>query len=156
MQDAPSKWSDQKQARVADLTVADAYDQVDALYAKPAGLTTTGTGAITMTPLAVEYERRMFGNGWCHRPPNSTASSSRLWETTGRAQLTILNVTPTGALAFNPGGNLLAVPTADGTTRVYAIDVDDLLDLARSRVTRHFALAECRRYFQSGECPSGS
>jgi site-specific recombinase XerD len=59
-------------ARVADRTVADAYDrvtdQVDALYTKPAGLTTTGTGAITMTQLAVEYERRMLGNGWCNRP----------------------------------------------------------------------------------------
>ena len=59
-------------ARVADQTVADAYDrvadQVDALYTKAAGLTTTGTGAITMTRLAVEYERRMLGNGWCNRP----------------------------------------------------------------------------------------
>jgi site-specific recombinase XerD len=59
-------------ARVADQTVADAYDrvtdQVDALYTKATGLTTTGTGAITMTQLAVEYERRMLGNGWCNRP----------------------------------------------------------------------------------------
>lgn len=59
-------------ARVADRTVADAYDrvtdQVDALYTKPAGLTTTGTGSVAMTQLAVEYERRMLGNGWCNRP----------------------------------------------------------------------------------------
>jgi site-specific recombinase XerD len=59
-------------ARVADHTVADAYDrvadQVDALYTKAAGLTTTATGAITMTQLAAEYERRMLGNGWCNRP----------------------------------------------------------------------------------------
>ena len=59
-------------ARVADRTVADAYDrvseQVDALYAKPVGLTTTGTGSVAMAQLAVEYERRMLGNGWCDRP----------------------------------------------------------------------------------------
>ena len=59
-------------ARVADRTVADAYDrvsdQVDALYTKPTGLTTTGTGSVAMAQLAVEYERRMLGNGWCNRP----------------------------------------------------------------------------------------
>ena len=59
-------------ARVADRTVAEAYDQVsdqvDALYTKPAGLTTTGTGSVAMNQLAVEYERRMLGNGWCDRP----------------------------------------------------------------------------------------
>jgi site-specific recombinase XerD len=59
-------------ARVADRTVADAYDrvadQVDALYAKPAGLRSNGTGSASMTQLAVEYERRMLGNGWCNRP----------------------------------------------------------------------------------------
>ncbi len=59
-------------ARVADQTVADAYDrvsdQVDAIYTKPAGLTTTGTGSVAMAQLAVEYEQRMLGNGWCNRP----------------------------------------------------------------------------------------
>jgi integrase len=59
-------------ARVADRTVATAYDrvadQVDALYAKPAGLRSNGTGSASMTQLAVEYERRMLGNGWCNRP----------------------------------------------------------------------------------------
>jgi integrase len=59
-------------ARVADQTVADAYDavsdQVDALYTKPAGLRSNGNGSAAMTQLAVEYERRMLGNGWCNRP----------------------------------------------------------------------------------------
>ncbi len=59
-------------ARVADHTVADAYDrvadQVDALYTKPAGLRTNRNGSAAMTQLAVEYERRMLGNGWCNRP----------------------------------------------------------------------------------------
>ncbi len=59
-------------ARVADHTVADAYDrvsdQVDALYTKTAGLRSNGNGSAGMTRLAVEYERRMLGNGWCNRP----------------------------------------------------------------------------------------
>ncbi len=59
-------------ARIADRTVADAYDkvtdQVDALYNKPAGLRTNGDGSIGMARLATEYDQRMLGNGWCKRP----------------------------------------------------------------------------------------
>ena len=59
-------------ARVADTTVADAYDQVtdqvDALYTKPAGLRSNGTGTASMNQLATEYDQRMLGNGYCNRP----------------------------------------------------------------------------------------
>jgi len=59
-------------ARVADQTVADAYDavsgQVDALYTKPNGLRANGNGSVGMTSLADEYHQRMLGNGWCNRP----------------------------------------------------------------------------------------
>jgi integrase len=59
-------------ARVADQTVADAYDtvtdQVDALYTKPTGLRSDGTGSAGMAQLAVEYDQRMLGNGYCNRP----------------------------------------------------------------------------------------
>ena len=60
-------------ARVADQTVADAYDkvtdQVDALYTKPNGLRANGNGSAGMTQLATEYHHTMLGNGWCNRPP---------------------------------------------------------------------------------------
>ena len=59
-------------ARIADQTVADAYDtvsdQVDALYTKPAGLRTNGTGSTAMARLAAEYDQRMLGNGYCNQP----------------------------------------------------------------------------------------
>jgi integrase len=59
-------------ARVADRTVAEAYDQVtsqvDALYTKAAGLRTNGTGSAGMAQLAAEYDQRMLGNGYCNRP----------------------------------------------------------------------------------------
>ena len=60
-------------ARVADQTVADAYDkvsdQVDALYTKPNGLRANGNGSAGMASLAAEYHHTMLGNGWCNRPP---------------------------------------------------------------------------------------
>jgi len=60
-------------ARVADQTVADAYDkvadQVDALYTKPNGLRANGNGSAGMASLADQYHHTMLGNGWCNRPP---------------------------------------------------------------------------------------
>ncbi|MCP4957785.1 MAG: tyrosine-type recombinase/integrase [Actinomycetia bacterium] len=59
-------------ARVADQTVADAYDkvadQVDALYAKPAGLRSNGGGSASMRELGADQDQRMLGNGHCERP----------------------------------------------------------------------------------------
>ena len=59
-------------ARVADQTVADAYDkvtdQVDALYAKPTGLRTNGAGSASMARLGAEFDQRLLGNGHCERP----------------------------------------------------------------------------------------
>ena len=59
-------------ARIADRTVADAYDtvtdQIDALYNQPAGLRTDGNGSAGMTRLAANHDHTMLGNGWCNRP----------------------------------------------------------------------------------------
>ena len=72
-------------ARVADQTVADAYDavsdQVDALYTKPNGLRSNGNGSAGMTQLADEYDQRMLGNGWCNRPPQLDCQFESICET---------------------------------------------------------------------------
>ena len=47
----------------------------------------------------------------------------------------------------------MGVESEDGTVQVYAMDVYDLLKLARSRVTRNLTPDECIRYFQSKTCP---
>jgi site-specific recombinase XerD len=72
-------------ARVADQTIADAYDavsdQVDALYTKPNGLRTNGNGSASMTSLATEYDQRMLGNGYCNRPPQIDCQFESICET---------------------------------------------------------------------------
>ena len=57
------------------------------------------------------------------------------------------------ALAFSPDGKRLATASEDVTVQVYAVNVHELLNLARSRVTRTFTVEECQRYFQSATCP---
>ncbi|MEX1092138.1 MAG: tyrosine-type recombinase/integrase [Acidimicrobiia bacterium] len=72
-------------ARVADQTVADAYDkvsdQIDALYTKPNGLRSNGNGSAGMTSLAAEYHQRMLGNGYCNRPPQIDCQFESICET---------------------------------------------------------------------------
>jgi len=42
---------------------------------------------------------------------------------------------------------------ADGTVRVLALDIDDLIDLARSRLTRSWTQDECQTYLHRDTCP---
>ncbi len=56
-------------------------------------------------------------------------------------------------LAFSPDGSMLASRSGDGTVRVWALDVDDLLEIARSRVTRTLTDEECRQYLHVAACP---
>ena len=59
-------------ARIADRTVADAYDrvtnEVDALYTKPTGLRSAPDGTAAMAHLATEFDHKLLGNGHCTRP----------------------------------------------------------------------------------------
>jgi integrase len=59
-------------ARIADRTVADAFDRVtndiDALYTKPSGLRSAPGGTAAMAHLADEFDHKLLGNGHCTRP----------------------------------------------------------------------------------------
>jgi hypothetical protein len=56
-------------------------------------------------------------------------------------------------LAFSPDGSQLAYTAADGTVRVLALDIDDLINLARSRLTRSWTQKECETYLHRDTCP---
>ena len=57
------------------------------------------------------------------------------------------------SVAWSPDGKRLATASDDETVQIYAMDIHDLLKLARSRVTRDLTPDECLRYFQSEKCP---
>jgi WD40 repeat protein len=59
-----------------------------------------------------------------------------------------------GKLAFSPDGTRLAYTAADGTVRVLALDIDDLIELARSRLTRSWTQDECETYLHRDTCPT--
>jgi WD40 repeat protein len=83
-------------------------------------------------------------------------ASVRIWDWTAEAEL--LTLRPKASrFAFSPDGTLLAAVSdaAAGppAVRVFALDHDLLLQIARERVTRSLSEEECRQYLQRS-CPA--
>ncbi len=53
----------------------------------------------------------------------------------------------------DPDGKHLATENEDGTTRIYVLDINELIALAQSRLTRTWTVAECQRYLHTDTCP---
>jgi WD40 repeat protein len=58
-------------------------------------------------------------------------------------------------VAFSPDGSKLASTSCDGV-RVWALDIDDLLEIAREEVGRSLTDEECRQYLHVDQCSRGA
>jgi WD40 repeat protein len=56
------------------------------------------------------------------------------------------------AVSMSADGRLLATASNDGTTRVYTLRAEDLLTLARQRLTRGLTTEECQKYLHRETC----
>jgi WD40 repeat protein len=57
-----------------------------------------------------------------------------------------------GFLAFSTDGSMLASSDSFGPVRVWALDLDRLLEIARDEVTRSLTDEECRQYLHVDSC----
>ena len=79
-----------------------------------------------------------------------------IWETDGgKVALTYKGQkAPLWCVAWSPDGHRLATASRDGTSRVYIVDLNDLVDLARSKVTRGLTEEECQKFLHEDHCPN--
>jgi WD40 repeat protein len=83
-------------------------------------------------------------------------TTARLWNAaTGRQELEL-----TGSqfslydVDFSADAKRLVTASGDGTVRLYALPLDELMSVARHRLTRSWAPAECPTYLHTATCPS--
>jgi WD40 repeat protein len=85
----------------------------------------------------------------------SVDQTAKVWDAESGKELVTLrgHSGKVNGVAFSPDRKRLATSGDDGLVQVYALYLHELLDLARSRVTRNLTPDECKRYFQSETCP---
>jgi WD40 repeat protein len=80
---------------------------------------------------------------------------ARVWDL---ETLTLLHEIEVGglptAVAFAEDDTQLVVVTRAGGVRIFNLDLDNILDVARDRLRRGFTEDECRVYFPDGDCPT--
>ncbi len=83
----------------------------------------------------------------------SRDGTAKLWDAASGQELLTLQGSGVGicCLAFSLNGNYLFTGGDDGV-RVYALYIEDLVSLARSRLTRSLTTEECRQYLHLEAC----
>ncbi len=86
---------------------------------------------------------------------SSDDSTARVWNArTGKLSLTLSSHSgPVYSVAWSPHGRRLAASSGNGTVQVYAMEIHDLMALARQRVTSHFSEEDCNEYLNVDNCP---
>ncbi len=84
----------------------------------------------------------------------SADKTAKLWDVlTGKGLLTLRAPDGLTSVAFSPDGSQLAVASRDGTDRIYLLKIEDLMALAKQRVTRSLSTEECQQYLHVVTCP---
>lgn len=120
--------------------------------------TSTGSKLLTLTGHGSEIQSVAFSPDGNFIATGSGDNTAKLWDTeTGKEALTLPgHLGGVTGVAFSPleGGSQLAVASVDGVVRVFLLQIDKLLALAESRVTRSLTTAECQKYLHVDQCPT--
>ncbi|MFN2590052.1 MAG: AAA family ATPase [Actinomycetota bacterium] len=79
----------------------------------------------------------------------------RVWDAASAVEVLVLrgHGSIVTGVDFSPDGKKLASASAEGNIRVWALDLDDLIRIAKGELTRGLTDEECRQYLR-GPCPA--
>jgi WD40 repeat protein len=87
---------------------------------------------------------------------SSQDGSARVWDArTGELEVVLRDPDPNrgGGVAFDRGGDRLVTNDAAGVVRIWALDLDELIGIAKGKLTRGLTTPECREYLHVSRCP---
>jgi WD40 repeat protein/DNA-binding XRE family transcriptional regulator len=117
----------------------------------------TGVEMLTLSGHQASLQALAFSPDGRFLATGSKDTTVKIWEVaTGQELQTLFGAAGeiTNVAFRPPDGAHLAVASGDGMVRVYVLPMEDLLALARSRVTRSLTQEECRKYLHVDQCPA--
>jgi WD40 repeat protein len=118
---------------------------------------TTGSELRTLTGHGAELRPVAFSSDGKFLATGSGDNTAKIWDVETGQELLTLPGSEGGVYGvdFSPseGGTHLVVASNDGIVRVFLLQIDHLLSLAQTRVTRSFTTAECKKYLHVPQCP---
>jgi WD40 repeat protein len=114
----------------------------------------TGHELISASPNLGEFTDVAFSPDGATLATSSSDGTVRLWDGRTLEPIMMIGTMAEGRLAYSPDGSRLAHTAEDGVVRVLALGVDELIALAKARLTRSWTEDECRTYLHLNRCPS--
>ncbi len=89
---------------------------------------------------------------------SSTDGTTKVWNVSAEGQRNEQPLTLYGAwglaVTFSPDGKRLVISGRDDALHIYALPLDDIIAIAKSRVTRALTNDECQKFLHVEQCPS--
>jgi len=115
---------------------------------------TSGKELLTLSGHTDSVFDAAFSRDGTHIATASGDQTAKVWDaTTGKVLWTFPAPDGLTGVAFSPDGSQLAVGSLDGTDRIYLLRIEDLMTLARQRLTRTLTMEECQQYLHMEQCP---
>lgn len=118
--------------------------------------TEQNTKILTLTGHAGLNARLAFSQDGSRLASANFDGYAKVWDIQSGQELFTLygNTSNVFGVAFSPDGEHLATAGGDGTLRIFTMQMDELVSLARSRLTRTLTDGECRQYLHLEQCPA--
>jgi WD40 repeat protein len=116
----------------------------------------SGEELFTLSGHSAALETAIFSPDGTSLATGSWDATTKLWDVETGDELLTLAGHANGVIDadFSPDGRFLATSSGDRTVRFYVLDLEELLALAQSRVTRSLTDEECQQYLHVDQCPA--